>query len=262
MTTKREETAMRITLAQLPINDLDIGANLLGIKDAVAQAADEKADIVLTPEGSLSGYHHRFDFAQLKDSLEELEAFAAGCRVGLALGTCMEEADGLRYNELRFYTPGGEYLGCHTKTLLCGSGEPVRGEINHYAVRPLRVFDFMGVTVGGLICNDLWANPGCTPMPDTHLTRQLARMGAKIIFHAVNGGRDAATVAKGLDRRFHEVHALMKARADGLVICTVDNAYPEQIGVSSLGGIAVPGAAWLHTLPDRGRQVATFDVRL
>jgi len=44
------------------------------------------------------------------------------------------------------------------------------------------------------------------------------------------------------------------------VICTVDNAAPEHIGVSSLGGIAGPGAAWLHTLPDMGRQVATFDI--
>ena len=253
---------MRITLAQLPVNDWDIGANLLQIKDAVAQSADEHSNIVLTPEGCLSGYHHRFDSAQLKDALEELEAFAAQRHVGLALGTCMEEADGLRYNELRFYAPGGEYLGCHTKTLLCGAGEPVQGEVNCYAVKPLRVFDFMGVTVGGLICNDLWANPGCTPMPDTHLTRQLARMGAKIVFHAVNGGRDVGTVAKGLDRRFHEVHVLMKARADGLVICTVDNAFPEHIGVSSLGGTAAPNASWLHTLPDMGRQVATFDIAI
>jgi len=253
---------MRITLAQLPVHDWDIAANLRGIKEAVAQAADEKADILLTPEGSLSGYHHQFDFAQLKDALAELEAYAAARRVGLALGTCMEEADGLRYNELRFYTPVGAYLGCHTKTLLCGSGEPVRGEVNHYAVQPLRVFDFMGVTVGGLICNDLWANPGCTPMDDTHLTRRLSRMGAKIVFHAVNGGRSAETVAKGLDRRFHEVHVLIKARADGLVICTVDNAAPEHIGVSSLAGIAAPDASWLYTLPDMGRRVATFDVTL
>ena len=253
---------MRITLAQLPVQDWDIGANLRSIKDAVAQAADERSDIVLTPEGSLSGYHHQFDFAQLKDALAELEAFAAQRRVGLALGTCMEEEDGLRYNELRFYAPGGEYLGCHTKTLLCGAGEPAQGEVNCYAVRPLRAFCFMGIMVGGLICNDLWANPGCTPMPDTHLTRQLSRMGAKIVFHAVNGGRDASTVSKGLDRRFHEAQVLMRARADGLVICTVDNTYPEHIGVSSLGGIAAPNAVWLCTLPDMGRRVATYDVPL
>ena len=40
---------MRITLAQLPVRERDIGTNLLNIKDAVAQAADENSDIVLTP---------------------------------------------------------------------------------------------------------------------------------------------------------------------------------------------------------------------
>ncbi|MCL2512756.1 MAG: carbon-nitrogen hydrolase family protein [Oscillospiraceae bacterium] len=251
---------MRVTLAQLPVQDWDIGANLINIKEAVMQAADENSDIVLTPEGSLSGYHHLFDFTQLREALAEIEAFAAFRRVGLALGACMEEADGLRYNELRFYSPCGEYLGCHTKALLCGSGEPPEGELNHYAVKPLRVFDFMGVTVGGLICNDLWASPGCTSMPDPHLTKQISRMGAKIIFHAVNGGRDESELSQGLVRKFHEVHVLMKAQADGLIICTADNAWPEHIVVSSLGGVALPNASWLCTLPDQGRQVATFDI--
>ena len=252
---------MRVTLAQLPVSG-DIGANLQNIKDAVVQAAEEKSDILLTPEGSLSGYTHQFDFALLKEALSELESYAAKRKIGLALGTCMEEEDGLRYNELRFYTPDGSYLGCHTKTLLCGSGEPPKGEVNHYAVKSLNVFDFMGIKIGGLICNDLWANPGCTPMPDTHLTNRLSRMGAKIVFQAVNGGRDAGKHSQGLVKKFHEVHVLMKAYSDGIIICTVDNAYPEHIGVSSRGGIAAPDGSWLHLLPDIGRQVATFELKI
>jgi len=251
---------MRITLAQLPVNDGDIEANLIGLKEAVAQAADEKSDIILTPEGSLSGYTHLFDQIRLKEALAELESFAAKRRVGMALGTCMKESDGLCYNELRFYAKDGEYLGCHTKTLLCGWGDPLDGEVTVFATQPIRVFDFMGIKVGGLICNDLWANPGCTPMPDVHLTKKLSRLGAKIVFQAVNGGRDESAFSQELARKFHEVHVLMKARADNLVICTADNAFPEHIGVSSLGGIAVPDASWLYTLPDKGRQVATFDV--
>jgi predicted amidohydrolase len=251
---------MRITLAQLPVHDENIGANLLGLKDVVVQAADEKSDIILTPEGSLSGYTHLFDQIRLKEALAELESFAAERRVGMALGTCMEESDGLRYNELRFYDKGGEYLGCHTKTLLCGSGDPIEGEVTVFATQPIRVFDFMGIPVGGLICNDLWANPGCTPMPDTHLTKILSRMGAKIVFHAVNGGRDESAFSQELARKFHEVHVLMKAHSDRLIICTVDNAFPENIGVSSIGGIAGPDATWFYTLPNKGRQVATFDI--
>jgi len=52
----------------------------------------------------------------------------------------------------------------------------------------------------------------------------------------------------------------MKANADNLIICTVDNSFPENIGVSSLGGIAAPDASWLYTLPDKGRQAVTFDI--
>ena len=251
---------MRVTLAQIPVNNQDISANLKEIKNATLQAAEDKADILLTPEGSLSGYTHKFDRTQLKDALYELESYAAKLRVGLALGVCMDEADGNCYNQLRFYLPNGEYLGCHTKTLLCGNGEPPEGEINYFKVMPLSVFEFMGITIGGLICNDLWANPACTPMPDTHLTWRLARMGAKVIFQAVNGGRDAGPLSQGLVKKFHEVHVLMKAHTDGVVICTVDNAFPENIGVSSIGGIAGRDGKLAHTLPDIGRQVATFDI--
>jgi len=251
---------MRVTLAQIPVYNFDIGRNLHNIKDAVKQAYDENADILLTPEGALSGYTHEFDFALLKEALSDLATFASEHKVGLALGTCMEENDGLRYNELRFYAPNGEYLGCHTKTLLCAFGDPPKGEFDHFATKPLRVFSFEGATIGGLICNDLWANPACTPMPDTHLSKQLSRMGASIIFQAVNGGRDDSEFSQGLVRKFHEVHVLMQANAHGITICTVDNAHPENIGVSSIGGIAAPNGAWKHALPVIGRHVSTFEV--
>jgi len=251
---------MRVTLAQLPVYDDDIQQNLLNISEALRQAADEKADILLTPEGSLSGYRHDFCAVTVRQALAEIERTAAEKRVGLALGVCMEEDDARRYNQLRFYNRDGRYLGCHTKTLLCGTGDPPRGECAHFAHKPPRVFDFHGITIGGLICNDLWANPWCTPMPDPHLTHVLAKLGAKIIFHAVNGGRDAGELSQGLVRQFHEVHVRMKAQADGLYICTVDNAFPEHIGVSSLGGIAAPDASWRFTLPNIGKQVHTVEL--
>ena len=35
----------------------------------------------------------------------------------------------------------------------------------------------------------MWANPECTLMPDVHVSQQFSQKGAKILFHAVNGGR-------------------------------------------------------------------------
>ena len=176
-----------------------------------------------------------------------------------AWGWRWAEADGLCYNELRFYLPDGTYLGCHTKTLLCGTiTEPTVGEINHFATKPLRVFDFNGITVGGLICNDMWANPGCTPTVDTHLSHRLAQMGAKVIFHAVNGGRDDSELSQVTTKRFHECHVLLKAAADDVFIVTVDNSFPHTMPTSSIGGVAGPDARWAYRMEDKGQQFGVY----
>jgi predicted amidohydrolase len=242
----------------------DIAKNLAAIAEAVHKAADDKADILLTPEGSLSGYTPFHDKAAAAEALCEITALAARRCVGLALGTCHWEADGVCYDQLRFYLPNGEYLGCHTKTLLCGTTHesPPKGEIEHYGIMPLRVFDYNGLTIGGLVCNDMWGNPSCTPMDDPYLTRKLARMGAKVILHTVNGGRSSGEFSQGTVKRFHESRLLMNAAADKLYIATVDNAHPTNIGVSSYGGVANPKGAWQARLPDVGTQIETVDINI
>ena len=252
---------LKVALAQIPVID-DIAQNLRELEAALDYAGDEKADILLTPEGSLSGYRHVFDVKEASEALAELTAKAQARAVGLALGTCMTENDGRCYNELRLYGPDGNYLGCHTKQLLCGSIEDKpKGEIEHFGTMPLRVFNFMGITVGALICNDMWANPIVTPAPDPHLTRMLAAMGAKVIFQAVNGGRDSSSFSQETVRKFHEVHLLMKSVADHVSIVTVDNAYPLEIGVSSLGGV-VADAEYVLKLPDKGRQYGSYVIEI
>lgn len=252
---------IRVTMAQIPVYN-EICRNVSIIKNAILQAADDKADILLTPEGSLSGYTHLFDIKEADEALAEVTAYARDKRVGLALGTCMNENDGKCYNELRFYLPNGDYLGCHTKTLLCGtSDDDPKGEIENFSIMPLRTFNFMGITIGGLICNDMWANPSCTPMDDPHLTRQLVKMGARIIFQAVNGGRDKSEFSQKTVKRFHEDHILMKANADHVYIVTVDSAFPTDIGVSSIGGVVSPDG-WECRLPDVGCHIQSYTINL
>lgn len=249
---------LTVALAQIPVTR-DIDANEARIMEGIAYAERNGADILLTPEGSLSGYTHEFDAAKMEQALGRVERAAAQAGVGLALGTCKYEADGLCYNELRFYLPDGTYLGCHTKTLLCGTiTEPTVGEINHFATKPLRVFDFNGITVGGLICNDMWANPGCTPTVDTHLSHRLAQMGAKVIFHAVNGGRDDSELSQVTTKRFHECHVLLKAAADDVFIVTVDNSFPHTMPTSSIGGVAGPDARWAYRMEGKGKQFGVY----
>jgi len=66
----------------------DITVNKEKVISAIQQAGVEKADILLTPEGCLSGYTHQFNQKDLTPALNEVLQEAKNNSVGLALGTC------------------------------------------------------------------------------------------------------------------------------------------------------------------------------
>ena len=253
---------LRVAGAQIPVTT-DIDANVETIGRAMDFAIAERADILLTPEGSLSGYTHDLEQQAVNAALEKVTAKARGAGLGLALGTCfVEPEDAQCYNQIRFYAGDGGCLGFHAKTLRCGThDDPPRGEINHYGERPLRTFEFKGITVGGLICNDLWANPGCTPMPDTHLTQQLAATGARIVFHAVNGGRSASEWSK-VAWQYHESNLRMRAKAGKLWIVTVDNCAPADIPCSAPSGVIDLDGNWVVNTRPSGEDMFAYTIDL
>jgi predicted amidohydrolase len=255
---------IRVAGFQMPVSNR-IRQNTDRICAAIRRAARARADILLTPEGSLSGYRPDFDVREAADALERVTALARQVKVGLALGTCFVEANRKCYNQIRFYRPSGEFLGFHSKTLRCAGLGPAaspKDELNHYAVSRLRVFRWApGLTIGGLICNDLWANPQCTPMPDVHLTQRLAEMGARIIFHAVNGGRDGSENSK-VAWQYHEANLRMRAQAGNLWIVTADNSHPASLPCSAPSGVIDPHGRWVCQAKPRGSQffVCTIDL--
>ena len=107
--------------------------------------------------------------------------------------------------------------------------------------------------MGGLICNDLWANPQCTPMPDPHLSQQLAQMGAQIVYHAVNGGRDGSEWSE-VAWRYHEANLRMRARAGRLWVVTVDNCHPAHLPCSAPSGVIDPNGSWACQTAPQGEQ--------
>jgi predicted amidohydrolase len=253
---------LRVAGMQMSVTE-DIGRQVETICRAVDLAAAAGADILLTPEGSLSGYTPVFDNRVVEAGLDRVTALAREKGVALALGTCFREEDELIYNQLRFYDRTGEYLGFHGKILRCGTlTEPPVGEINHYAGAPLRTFTLNGITVGGLICNDLWANPACTPVPDPHLTHLLANLGAQVIFHAVNGGRDGSPWAREVVWPFHEANLRMRAEADHLWVVTVDNSYPANLPCAAPGGVVDPHGRWACRTPAQGEHFFTHTIEL
>ncbi len=252
---------MRVALAQIAVGAA-VSDNVRTLHRAVDFAIGQRADVLLTPEGSLSGYTHQFDAKAVEEGLADIAAHACEGRLALALGTCFVEDDGHCYNQIRFYERDGAFLGFHSKTLCCGTlEEPSRGEIEHYTVAPLGVYDLCGARVGGLICNDLWANPCCTPMPDPHLTQQLRQMGARAIFHAVNGGRSSDPWSQ-VNWHFHEANLRMRARASALYIATVDSCFPTDLRCSSPSGIMGPQGEWLCRSEERGEQFLCGDIVL
>jgi hypothetical protein len=64
----------------------DVAANAAAIGRAIDYAAAEKADVLLTPEGSLSGYVHDFDSAAVAGALEQITRKARGLRLGSRWG--------------------------------------------------------------------------------------------------------------------------------------------------------------------------------
>ena len=252
---------IRVAGAQLPVT-LDVHANAALIIRAIEQAQDGRADVLLTPEGSLSGYTHVFDPATVGRALQRVLDAAQQAGVSLALGTCYVEPDSKCYNQIRFYRPDGRFLGFHSKTLTCGTlADPPEGEINHYAVKPLRTFELCGIRVGGLICNDLWANPGCTPGPDVHLSQRLAEMGARVIFRAVNGGRDGSSWSD-VAWRYHEANLQMRARAGKVWIVTVDSSTPLDLRCSAPSGVVNPDGEWVCRTRPLGEQFFVYTVEV
>jgi len=107
---------LRIAGAQIPVTK-DVEKNLATISAALDFAINEGADILLTPEGSLSGYINDFDQTAVENALDTIITKAKG-KLGLALGTCFFEKDGKCYDQIRFYDKKGRFLGFHSKILL------------------------------------------------------------------------------------------------------------------------------------------------
>lgn len=80
---------LRVAGAQIPVSPYS-STNLAALQCAVPYAAAEKADILLTPQGSLSGCFTDFDAARTAAGLERITAAARKSGVALALGTCFD----------------------------------------------------------------------------------------------------------------------------------------------------------------------------
>lgn len=259
----QEQNLLRVAGAQISVTR-DVAKNAEAIRLAIEYAARQQADVLVTPEGSLSGYTVDFDARATREALEFVVKKAREARVALVLGTCFEEADGRRYDQQRFYNKNGNFLGFHAKILLCKqvSRPKEKGELDYFQSQPLRTFRLDGWTVGGLICNDLWANPEWTPMADPHLSQKLAEMGARVIFLSVNSGQGQGK-ERALAWAFHDANLRLRARSGKLWIVSADAADPQgKLSSQCPSGVVGPDGAWRVQTEAVGERFFVYPIEI
>lgn len=235
----------------------DIDANRKLIEEGIRKAAADGASFLVTPEGSLSGYTSDFDQKKLAEALRNVRTAASGMKVGLMLGTCIKQVVNGKefcYNQVRVYAPDGKFLGAYSKILRCSPLDlPGSGEMVDYVEGDLRTFEWEGNKFGILICNDLWATPGYTTMPNPYLAWKLRQMGAQFIVHCINSGSAQRY------RPFHEASAELWALSLKLPILEVNAVEPDR-KVNAQSGLIDPAGERSLRVPDSGIQYFTAKI--
>jgi predicted amidohydrolase len=168
--------SLKVAIAQVPQTDR-IDANLRTALDSIREAAAEGADLVCFPETHLPGYRvgivdpaAPLDPAALDRALEAVRAEASERRIGVIIGTETPTDAGRPYNSAVAIDRDGSLLATHHKSRLTP-----RDELAYRAGDGPTTFTFDGVVMGLVICFEGFR------FPET--SRQLAREGAKVIFH-------------------------------------------------------------------------------
>jgi len=244
---------VRISGVQMLVSP-DLERNLPKYLSHIAAAAEDGADLVLFPELSLTGYHGNFDDDDVRGALEQIATAAREHGIAVIVGTGWRE-DGATYIQTRAYQGDGTLLGTHEKMVPTGL-EGVSGDRKWCTPgRTLRTFTWRGVTCGMLICNDLWVTPGGDPHPDPRLAYQLGKMGAQIVFHAINSGSDQRYLA------WHESNLSVRALESKFHVATA-NAADMDRPINCSTGVMGRNGEWI-TRVDRlgeGRYLATLAV--
>jgi len=259
---------LRVAGLQMLVAEHDVAANEQAIHRAIDRSAAEGAEFLLTPESGLSGYHVEFDQQVVAGAVERLREHARQAGVGLLLGTGyreqLKDANGaddetdVCYNQVRVYAPDGAYLGFHAKILLTSPiRRPGTGEMRSYLVGALRTFRWKGVCFGILICNDLWATPGATVMPNPYLAWRLREMGAQVIFHAVN---TAGTPL--FFRSYHESNESLWAGALGVPIVSTNAANLDLAPTNCRSGVWGIDGHRRCVASDTGEQFFSCEIEL
>jgi predicted amidohydrolase len=250
------QNSLRIAGLQMDVSSA-IQENEQTIIRHLNDLTDRKIDFLITPEGSLSGYTSQFDREALNKSLKKITEVAKDLNIGLILGTCYKEiVNGKEYcyNQARIYLPDGTFLGAYSKILTCSPlDNPGTGEMMEYVQGSVKTFSYNGVEFGILICNDLWATPGYTTIPNPYLPWKMQEKGAEAIFHIINSGTDLTY------RTFHEASVELWAQQLDITIVEVNAAHGNK-EINAASGVVNEHGERVKVVNNRGEQLFVYDI--
>lgn len=148
---------LRVALAQIAPKLGDVQANLKTHLALIRKARARKADLIIFPELSLSGYllkdmvprvALKLDAPEVKQLLTESKSIA------MAVGLVEETPESLYYNSALFLEKG-KMVYCHRKVYLPTYGMFDEGRF-FGAGEALRAFDTRAGRLGVLICEEAW----------------------------------------------------------------------------------------------------------
>lgn len=184
-----------ISGCQIPVT-LDILKNLKEIKRAIDWAAENKVDILATPECALSGYlwkpldNNDERVTQLLTAFTEVLSYSADKKVDLLLGTAWYNAADQWSDTMQFIVDGKvEHI--HYKNVLF--------EHQYTPGDGVKVLHYRGKRIGTLLCSDIWGNPIKNLDVSAGLVRSLIDQQCDILFVSAN-------TPKGLHNLFLEWH--------------------------------------------------------
>jgi len=219
-------TTLSALVAQFPIS-LDVGQNLTTMLNMLKQA--RPGDLVLFPEGALSGYSQDSSFLEaidlvfLAESLDDLQETAIQAGIHLIFGCCICE-DGRWYNAALYYGPHGEQF-IYRKINLAHSE---RGYFAAGSDLPLLEITLPAgkAKLGIQLCREIRC-------PDQW--RYLARAGAELFIYLTNAVDNAwmAPVWRS--------HLISRAAENQRFLLGANNAHPVQscpsIGIDPMGKV-------------------------
>ena len=210
---------IRIALANLPYAGTPAESVTLA-HDAIAAAADRRADVICFPECYVPGYrgpgHHPPppDAAFLDRAWSSIAEAAANASVAVVLGTERLVNGGTRISAL-VVDRDGTVLGFQDKVQLDPSEEAT-----YAAGSERRVFTSGPLTFGISICHEGWRYPETVRWP--------ARQGAQVVFHPhfhqAEAGSYRPSAFADPANTFHEKAALCRAAENTCFFATVNYA--------------------------------------